>query len=110
MPEIYFLYYEEHDWCEQIKKAGYSVFFVPDSLVWHKESRSIGKKSPLQIYYKSRNRLLFARRWRKGLTKWVAIAYLVGVMLKDILKYTITCNFIASFQILRALTWHITNH
>lgn len=110
MPLDYFLYYEEIDWCEQIKKAGYSVFFVPDSLVLHKESRSIGKKSPLQIYYKSRNRLLFARKWRKGFTKWVAITYLIGVMFKDILKYTIKGNFSATIQIFRALAWHITNH
>ena len=26
MPELYFLYYEEHDWCEQIKRKGYSMY------------------------------------------------------------------------------------
>src|SRR5690606_37688682 len=35
MPEFFFLYYEEVDWCESIKRAGYRIFFVPDSRVYH---------------------------------------------------------------------------
>ena len=107
MPLAYFLYYEEIDWCEQIKKAGCTIFFVPDSLVWHKESRSIGKKSPLQIYYKSRNRLLFARRWRKGVLLYLSISYLLVVLLKDAIKYVFLGNFNAALQVFRALIWHV---
>lgn len=107
MPLAYFLYYEEIDWCEQIKKAGYSIYFVPKSLVWHKESRSIGKKSPLQIYYKSRNRLLFARRWRKGTLLYLSISYLILVLVKDAIKYVFSGNFNAASHVLRALIWHI---
>jgi GT2 family glycosyltransferase len=62
MAELYFLYYEEHDWCERIKDAGYLVFYVADSLVLHKESVSTGRESPLKTYYLTRNRFLFARR------------------------------------------------
>src|SRR5690606_28333503 len=38
MPDFFFLYYEEVDWCESIKKAGYKIYFVPGSRVYHKES------------------------------------------------------------------------
>ena len=67
MADIYFLYYEEHDWAFRIKREGYKVFYEAGSLVYHKESISTGKESPLKIYYISRNRILFARRNYSGL-------------------------------------------
>jgi GT2 family glycosyltransferase len=73
MPEIFFLYYEELDWCESIKNAGYKIYVVPASKVYHKESMSVGKNSTLKTYYMTRNRLLFMRRNTSGLTKvsWI---------------------------------------
>jgi GT2 family glycosyltransferase len=76
MAEIFFLYYEEHDWAERIKRAGYSAFYVPESLVLHKESISTGKESPLKTYYIARNRFLFARRNIKGINQFVTLTYL----------------------------------
>lgn len=75
MTEIYFLYYEEHDWSEMIKRAGYSIFYQPESYIFHKESVSTGKDSPFKTYYLTRNRIVFARRNLKGLTKCVSIAF-----------------------------------
>lgn len=62
MPEQYFLYYEELDWSETIKSHGYNIFVHLDAIIYHKESQSIGKASPLKLYYNTRNRVLFARR------------------------------------------------
>lgn len=62
MPEIYFLYYEEIDWCMNMKRNGYELWYVPSSSIVHKESRTTGEDSPLKRYYMTRNRLLFARR------------------------------------------------
>jgi len=62
MPEVYFLYYEEFDWCEQIKRKGYKIYYQYKSLIYHKESMSTGKNSPLKTYYLTRNRILFMRR------------------------------------------------
>ncbi len=62
MREDYFLYYEELDWCERIRQAGFEIWFVGHSYLWHKESVSTGVNSPLKTYYLNRNRLLFARR------------------------------------------------
>lgn len=75
MPEIYFLYYEELDWCEQIRKYGFELWYEPQAQVYHKESRSVGQGSPLRCFYLTRNRLLFAWRNRKGLTKLSALVY-----------------------------------
>jgi hypothetical protein len=61
MNEAYFLYYEEIDWCERMHQQGYEVYYRANSLVFHKESASIQKESPLKIFYLSRNRILFAK-------------------------------------------------
>ncbi len=62
MPELFFLYYEEFDWSEQIKKKGYKIYYQPKSLIYHKESMTTGKASPLKTFYLTRNRILFMRR------------------------------------------------
>ena len=70
MSEDFFLYYEELDWCERIRRAGYSVWLEPRACVFHKESLTVGKLGPLKTYYLCRNRILFMRRnfrgWRLG--------------------------------------------
>lgn len=62
MPEEYFLYYEELDWCTYINREGYELWYDPACEIWHKDSNSTGKESPLKYYYLNRNRLLYAYR------------------------------------------------
>lgn len=62
MPEQFFLYYEELDWSEQMKRKGYKIYYQPRSLIYHKESMTTGKASPLKTFYLTRNRILFMRR------------------------------------------------
>ncbi|MFN3951537.1 MAG: glycosyltransferase family 2 protein [Thermaurantimonas sp.] len=74
MYEDYFLYYEELDWNERIRKAGYEIWYVGTSQIIHRESVSVGGMSPLKVYYLNRNRLLFARRNLNGsklLVSWL---------------------------------------
>lgn len=66
MAEFYFLYYEELDWCAFMQKAGFSIWYEPQAVVGHKESASVGLQSPLQVYYHTRNRLIFASRTLSG--------------------------------------------
>lgn len=66
MEDSFFLYYEEVDWCERIKKEGYTIWYEPKSSIYHKESVSTGKNSPLKTYYLTRNRLYYAKRNLSG--------------------------------------------
>jgi GT2 family glycosyltransferase len=75
MPEIYFLYYEELDWCAAVERAGFEMWYIPSCVVFHKGSKSTGVYSKLQVFYMTRNRLLYAWRNRFGLTRWIAILY-----------------------------------
>lgn len=88
MPEIFFLYYEELDWCTHITKAGYELWYDPAWCVYHKESRSTGNESPLKICYMTRNRLLYAWRNLEFPNKYLSIIYLILVAnAKSVLTY-----------------------
>ena len=91
MPECYFLYYEELDWSVMIRKAGYDIWYDPAFTVFHKESQTTGKASPLKTFYTTRNRLLFAQRNIQGGSKYLTYAYMVSVVaIRDMAKYTFT--------------------
>lgn len=59
----YFLYYEDNDFCQRARQAGFKIFYVPKAVVWHKNAGSSRVGSSLHDYYISRNRLLFGMRW-----------------------------------------------
>lgn len=67
--EKYFLYYEENDLCQRLKKAGWKLMYAPKSMVWHKVGQATGIGTPLADYYITRNRMLFGMRWAPTLTK-----------------------------------------
>lgn len=60
----YFLYYEDADFSERVKKADFKIAYVPKAALWHKNAGSAGGSgSKLQDYYITRNRLLFGVRY-----------------------------------------------
>lgn len=66
LDEDFFLYFEETDWCYRARRLGYPSIFVPEARLWHKVSVSFGgERSPLALYFLTRNRLLWAQRHGK---------------------------------------------
>jgi GT2 family glycosyltransferase len=61
--ESYFLYREETDWCIRMRRAGWHLYCCTQAVVWHKQSHSIGFKSPLHDYYAVRNMLRLVRKF-----------------------------------------------
>jgi GT2 family glycosyltransferase len=110
MYEDYFLYYEEYDWCHRMKKKGFQIAYVGDSLVHHKESVSTGKKSPLKIFYLTRNRLLFARRnfsWGQRIFAMLFFAF-VSIP-KNILRYSLKGEWPLAQAFLKGVWWNLTH-
>jgi GT2 family glycosyltransferase len=60
LDEKYFLYFEEVDFCTRARKAGWEIWFVPESRVVHLEGSSTGIKQTArrrpQYWYDSRRR------------------------------------------------------
>lgn len=64
LDEKYFLYYEDSDYSEKAKKNNFKIYYVPQSIIWHKNAGSTGGSgSKLQDYYITRNRLYFGNRY-----------------------------------------------
>jgi GT2 family glycosyltransferase len=77
LPEEFIFYYEEFDWCEQIKRKGYKIYYQPNSLIYHKESMTTGKGSPFKTYYHTKNRIFFMKRNMPRLSFVVFIVYFI---------------------------------
>lgn len=78
MDERFFLYFEDIDWCHRMKNQGWSVYYVPQSVMIHSYERSsagsilrkpfvIHLLSMLRYYEKWNKVFYFLRRHRDGL-------------------------------------------
>lgn len=79
MTEVFFLFYEEFDWSARILRAGYQLWYEPAAVVYHKESMTARKGTPLREFYLSRARILYARRNITGCRKWLSCLYIFFV-------------------------------
>jgi len=62
MDERYFMYSEEADWCFQFKKAGWKIYFVPNTEavhLWWGSGRKLRVEMHIQMY---RSKVLFFRK------------------------------------------------
>ncbi len=70
----YFLYYEDADLTERIKKAGYEIYYVPDAILYHENAGSSeGVGSGLHDYFLTRNKMLFGMKYARYRTKLALI-------------------------------------
>jgi GT2 family glycosyltransferase len=67
--EKYFMYLEDADLSQRLKKKGWEVLYAPKTEIWHKVAQSSGIGSDLNDYFITRNRLLFGMRYAKCRTK-----------------------------------------
>jgi GT2 family glycosyltransferase len=87
LDETFFHYAEEADFCLRAKEYGFKVVFVPDSVIWHKVSRTFGGGlSPKYLYVRSRNRLLLVYKHfgRIYLTYCIVFHFIVFIPFKII--------------------------
>lgn len=74
LDENYFLYYEDSDFSVRTKREGYKVYYVPASVIWHKNAGSVGGSgSKLQDYYITRNRLYFGMKYASLRSKFALL-------------------------------------
>lgn len=90
--ERYFLYYEDADFCYRAKQAGFKIMYIPDAVVFHENAKSTVLGSPLQDYYITRNRLLFANKFlslrtRVALIKEVLLHFSIPTRRKALIDF-----------------------
>lgn len=61
-----FVYFEDTEWCVRARERGVRLTQVPQAHVYHQVSRSQGgPQAPSKLYYMTRNRLWFERRYAR---------------------------------------------
>jgi len=90
LPEYYFLYGEEKDYCVRAKQKGYRIVDAAKATIIHKTSSTVNKYLGLKNYYFHRNRLIFLRLHSKSYQYIFAILHSVLIILPFyIFKYFI---------------------
>jgi GT2 family glycosyltransferase len=79
LDDDFFAVREDLDYSLRVTQAGYSIYYVPSAIVWHKESRSAGgHDAPQYVYYQIRNYVLFVHKWASSeWQKFIAISYAI---------------------------------
>lgn len=76
MDRQFFLYFEESDLALRASQLGYKSVYSPKSKIWHKVSSSGGGLSkPIGLYYITRNRWLFMKKWAKRTDFLIFVIY-----------------------------------
>jgi len=111
MAENFFLYYEEMDWCERFKRAGYIIEVNMQALIYHKESVSVGKNSMLKEYFMNRNRILFIRRNGSFIQRIIFRAYFILVVTpRNIMAYTKAKQKGFATALFKAIWWNFSHN
>jgi len=110
MSENFFLYYEEVDFCEHIKNAGYQTWICTETVIYHKESVSVGKKSKLKEYFMNRNRILFIRRNAPFFKRIVFYPYFILIVVpRNVITYLKDKNYHFIPMLFKAIWWNFTH-
>lgn len=105
--ERFFLYYEELDWSQRIRNAGYVIYYQPSASILHKESVSVGQHSPLKTYYLTRNRILFMRRHCSVFQRMVFYSFFGFCILpKHMASYLLTGQLTHAKAFMRGTLWN----
>jgi len=98
IPEVYFMFFEETEWCIKAKRKGYKVMCIWKSTVYHKLSRSINKLEEIPEYYKKRNKIIFEKRNANRIQLFVFYIYEILRIIKDIIFMKIRTNILKGFM------------
>lgn len=85
---IYFLYWEENDWCYRAHQLGFESFYTPKAQIWHKTAVSI-KTSGLGEYYMIRNKIIFMKKYANKPQFITFLVYLFSIQFWVNIKHLI---------------------
>lgn len=107
-PEKFFLYYEEWDWSARIREAGFTIWYTPQALIFHKESMSVGRNNPMKVYYHTRNRILYMRRNASaGQLAVFTLFFIFVAMPKNVFSFIAKKQFTQLKYFLKGAVWNL---
>lgn len=79
--EKLFAYYEDSDWVERIKRAGYEQWYTGKTFIYHKVSQTAGIGSSWSDYLITRNRMWFGMKYASARTKFALIREAIKLLI-----------------------------
>jgi len=81
LSEQYFFRGSEWDFCYRVSKKGYKLYYIPDSVIWHKISQTIDRFSPMDIYSAYRAKIIFVNNFLPKILGllWYYLFYLYAI-------------------------------
>lgn len=83
--DTFFMYHEDLDLSERVRRAGYRVVYAPQARMWHKESASTAPLSSQKWYYLARYIVPFFHRYYR-LPRVSLMLYAFYVVVRECLK------------------------
>ncbi len=80
--ERYFMYLEDVDLSQRMKRNGWKVLYVPRAFLWHKVAQSSKIGGDLNDYFITRNRLLFGLKYATPKTKVALLRESLRLLIK----------------------------
>ncbi|MDQ0162563.1 glycosyltransferase family 2 protein [Aeribacillus alveayuensis] len=102
IPEHYFLYYEESDFCNQIINNNGNIYVSLNTPVYHKHSGTVGLDSPIQLYYAGRNLLYYMKLYRNGVLFLLFLILKTSKTILNVMKYLLKRDLLHAKALIRA--------
>jgi len=93
LDERFFMYYEETDFLRRALQQGYRLLYVPEAVVYHRESASSGGgwMTPFKHYYATRNRLYLVRKHARSRLRYARFTlYFWATRVPYALRYVVS--------------------
>jgi GT2 family glycosyltransferase len=87
LPEEYFMYSEDMDYCIIARLNQIPLYVLPSAIIFHEKGASSGGLSPFTIYYIHRNRFLLGKKYHRGIKYISFLIYYNFLMLGKLLKW-----------------------
>lgn len=91
LPEEYFMYYEDVDFCAKLQKGGYKIRYNPKVVIYHKISAASGEEeSSFAVEWNTRNRLRFMKKYKAEVAKtkyYKGLIYFYATRIIKIISY-----------------------
>jgi GT2 family glycosyltransferase len=89
----YYLNFEDVEWGIRANRQRFKVVYVPQAVMWHKISATLGPASPANTYYMTRNALLFF--WQNGGAglRWIALARITARTARTMLAWSLRSRY-----------------
>ena len=82
MDEKYFVYADDADYMLRVIRSGFKIVYLPELTICHKVSSSTGGVfSEFGLYYNTRNRVYWVRKFFKGFSKYIPLMYILVQMI-----------------------------